>query len=215
MSELRGHAAAAVSAARRLERAIRLSALAGSLPARHAELSVLASADDLPGQPTGPLLRLALQAAAAAVDIELAGVAARCSTDLDSRLVRQWPGEHYRLLAALVTVLQPGRVVEIGTATGLSALSFLARGAAVVTTYDIVPWRSFPDTALHTEDFGDRLEQRLGDLADADFFEQQVDTLRGAHIIFVDGPKDGAFEPALVRRAPSCDQRPSVPRRLR
>jgi predicted O-methyltransferase YrrM len=33
------------------------------------------------------------------------------------------PGEHYRLLAALVKLLQPERVLEIGTFHGLSALA--------------------------------------------------------------------------------------------
>src|SRR5271154_191680 len=34
-----------------------------------------------------------------------------------------WPGEHYKLLAALVGVLTPKIVIEIGTATGMSALT--------------------------------------------------------------------------------------------
>lgn len=34
-----------------------------------------------------------------------------------------WPGEHYKLLAGLVLECRPRVVIEIGTATGLSALA--------------------------------------------------------------------------------------------
>lgn len=188
------------STLRSVQRAIGTASVARSLGARHAELSVISSLDDVKGRATSPLLRMAIEAATVAIDIDLAPVADRCRDELDARLVQQWPGEHYRLLAALVEVLRPAHVVEIGTATGLSALALLARGAARVTTYDIVHWRSFPGAVLEAGDFGPRLEQRLGDLAGQEFFEDQADTLSDAGLIFVDGPKDGVFEPALLRR---------------
>src|SRR5205807_10004510 len=56
--------------------------------------------------------------------------------------VFSWPGEHYRLLASLVSLLAPERIVEIGTDTGLSALAMRQRmpGEGRLWTFDIVPW---------------------------------------------------------------------------
>jgi predicted O-methyltransferase YrrM len=84
-------------------------------------------------------------------------------------------------------------VVEIGTYLGQGTLA-LSLGADSVVTYDITDWRSFPTTVLRESDFDFRIEQRIGDLSDPDFFASQLDTLLAADVIFVDGPKDGVFE---------------------
>ncbi len=68
-----------------------------------------------------------------------------------------------------------------------------------LVTYDIEPWNEVGETALRAEDFGGRLEQRLGDVADPQTLALELATLRRADLIFVDGPKDGVFEPAFVR----------------
>lgn len=114
----------------------------------------------------------------------------------------QWPGEHYVFLAALATVLRPRLVVEIGTCTGVGTLSlqrFIPLDARLVT-YDVEDWRSFQGTVLTEDDFDARLEQRLGDLSEEDVFERDRDLLAGARLVFVDGPKDGRFEPAFLGR---------------
>lgn len=112
-----------------------------------------------------------------------------------------WPGEHYYLLASLMLVLQPQQVVEIGTYTGLSALAmkkYLPSDGRIIT-FDIQPWNSLNETVLTQADFADqRLVQRLADLSDPSTFEQNRQLLEASDFIFVDGPKDGRFEHALL-----------------
>jgi len=109
--------------------------------------------------------------------------------------VETWPGEHYRLLAALAEVRGARSVVEVGTFTGASALAFLAAESVDhLVTYDLVPWAELSDTMLRAEDFGPRLEQRLMNLGDEAVFAAEAETLRTADLVFVDGPKDGVFE---------------------
>jgi predicted O-methyltransferase YrrM len=157
----------------------------------------MASVVDQPGQASPGLIDLALRAARRAADINLASIAER-SSGSERELVNLWPGEHYRLLAALVAVSGASQVVEVGTATGASALALLHGGAEKVTTYDIIPWSEYPGSVLDSADFGPRLEQRIGDLAGESFGAQQRSTLEDADLIFVDGPKDAAFEPAFL-----------------
>jgi len=161
--------------------------------ARHAELSVISSVDDLlPGSDTF-LVDLLIDAARRASNIDLSSLTARCQTPTDRLFVETWPGEHYRLLPAIAQALGAKLVVEIGTYLGQGTLA-LSLGADSVVTYDITDWRSFPTTVLRESDFDFRIEQRIGDLSDPDFFASQLDTLLAADVIFVDGPKNGVFE---------------------
>jgi predicted O-methyltransferase YrrM len=142
----------------------------------------------------GELVRLMLDAGQRCMDLNLEAVAARCDEEY-AAYVRQWPGEHYRLLAGLVSLLQPSLVVEIGTFRGHSALSLLAGSQSVhVVTYDLLEWRSIAGTILTEDDFTDRLQQRIGDLGAPAFFADQAETLADADLIIVDGPKDGRWE---------------------
>jgi predicted O-methyltransferase YrrM len=171
--------------------------------ARHVEWSAIASTDDEPSrcQPTDELILLALAAAKRALNLTLNSVAERCRTPLEASWVNHWPGDHYRLLAALVEVTGATQAVEIGTHTGMGALALShAAGSCtprIVHTYDVVPWEQFPNTLFLADDF-DKIEQRIGDLANARFFFDQEEILRSADLIFIDGPKDGVFEPMLV-----------------
>ena len=80
-----------------------------------------------------------------------------------------WPGEHYKLLAALVKTLKPKLIIEVGTALGHSALAlkkFLPADSKLVT-YDIFNWDSLEGTLLNNDDFSDgSLLQEIGDLAE-------------------------------------------------
>ena len=134
-----------------------------------------------------------------AFDIDLAHLRERSTSA--AALVSQHPGEHYRFLSALTERLNPSLVVEIGTYTGLSALAILSRlaPASRLITYDLLSWDSFQDTTLRTSDFANgRLEQRLGDLAEPTFFRRDITLLASASMIFIDGPKDGHFEPKFM-----------------
>jgi predicted O-methyltransferase YrrM len=166
-----------------------------SVRARHAEYSVILSADDEPAQPSDRLLDLALCASQRARKADLSSVVSRMSKPPFYPDV--WPGEHYKLLAGLVAEIDPGVVVEIGTATGLSALAMLTTlgEAACIHTFDILPWERFPDTCLTRADFAtDRLNQIVSDVGDYREMERHAKVFRAADLIFVDGPKDGSFE---------------------
>lgn len=170
--------------------------------------------------PGTEVIELAFQAILEASQVQLDWVEQRCRSDEQRSWVRQWPGEHYRLLSGFVRALQPSLVVEVGTFTGMGTLALLdgaaqpapggadgansaeaPAGGGSVVTYDVIGWDSFEHTLLREQDFGPgRAEQRLGDLADDAYFATQSETLLSAELIFVDGPKDGRFEPVFFSR---------------
>src|SRR6266498_1292990 len=63
---------------------------------------------------TDELIDLALALTQRARTMDLSGIAPRLP-DEERYLVSNWPGEHYRLLAAISDVLRPALVVEVGT----------------------------------------------------------------------------------------------------
>ena len=159
------------------------------------------------GGPNDYLIDLALRAAKEAWQTELPGLSRRVGADSHD-FARIWPGEHYRLLAALVKLLQPKRIVEIGTYRGLSALALkrFLPSAGKITTFDVVPWESVPDTSLRPEDFqNDRLRQQIGDLSDSSVFELHRRLIQETDMLFVDGPKDGLFERRLLQHLEAVD----------
>src|ERR1051325_9832749 len=92
------------------------------------------------------LIELALEACrVAAREVDFSDLAARPNC---KRWLTIWPGEHYKLLAGLVKVLQPKVAIEIGTAEGLSALPMKKYMADKVVSFDIVPWNQIGDTIL-------------------------------------------------------------------
>lgn len=169
-----------------------------AIEARHVLWSVISSADDLKPPPSYELIALLLDAAREALSIDLDDLALR-SDPQDAIFVKTWPGEHYRLLAGLARVWQPKLIVEIGTFKGHSAaaLSVGLPQRGRIVTYDLVPWTSISGAVL--EGYESVVEQRLGNLADPVFRSSQLRTLQDADMIVVDGPKDGRFEPQVVR----------------
>jgi hypothetical protein len=116
----------------------RLRARRCPVRARHVEASFLISTDDDPATADDVLLDLSLKAIELARHIDLDDIASRGKPI--GRFVGLWPGEHYRLLGAMVKVLNPKTVIEIGTATGASALAmrkFLAPDGRLYT-FDLV-----------------------------------------------------------------------------
>ncbi|MCQ9208095.1 MAG: methyltransferase [Omnitrophica bacterium] len=161
---------------------------------RHAEYSMLFSADDDISQPSKYLISLALKAIGYAQELSLDEISPiekhRSSTNI-------WPGQHYKLLAGLVLALKPKIVIEIGTCRGLSALSmkkFLPQGSKIAT-FDIVNWKSLPATYLREDDFKDgRLVQYIDDLSEPSVFSKYRQLLEKANMIFIDAEKDGIME---------------------
>jgi len=155
----------------------------------HGEYSMILSAKDERGRPSEELIQMSLKAIQSAISIDL--------QFLQDEHANLWPGEHYRLLAAFCQILNPALVIEIGTSTGLSALSMLPFFSGDLVTYDIKNWHSYPNTVLHTSDFG-RLKQVVGDLGDLEFFQTQKDLIQKAEFIFIDASHDGALEKRIL-----------------
>lgn len=159
--------------------------------------TMLFSPDGNPYGPTERLLKLAVELIPAAQSVSLAALRSRNPPPA----FETWPGEHYRLLAALVQVVQPQVVIEIGTYTGLSALTmkqFLPSGSGIVT-FDVNAWNNVPRTLLTDSDFEDgTLVQYVEDLADPKIVERRRQILEYADLIFIDGPHDGDTEARMI-----------------
>lgn len=177
----------------------RLVEVFNALRASHKELSILTSAIDEPHGPSPRLLRLTAEVITIARKLDFAFLDER--TSAETRWYRTWPGEHYRLLAALTRVLSPHLVVEFGTATGMSALTIAEHlpPKAHLHTFDVVPWTELPNTWLRSEDFaGGRITQHVEDLSRPEIFARHAALLADADLLFIDGPKDRTTETALL-----------------
>jgi predicted O-methyltransferase YrrM len=168
---------------------------------RHFMPSYILSLDDELFPANQRLVDLSLKAARSALEINLSEISQKFPFDVVGRYINVWPGEHYRLLAAIVKELKPQLVIEIGTATGASSLvmkKYLPLNGKIIT-YDIIPWNVYPDSGLSQQDFGEQLEQRVMDITFQDNAESQYNVLQRADLIFVDGAKDGVSENAFIK----------------
>lgn len=185
------------------ERAARKVFMPAPVRVRHAEYSMLFSADGAPGRPSARLIDVALAGINAARSQDLTTIEARLKGrfPFPDHLVQVWPGEHYKLLAGLVETLQPKTIVEIGTAEGMSALALkknLPSGGKVIT-FDIIPWRSYPNSCLEPADLEDgALRQEVADLGDAEVLQRYRAVLADADLLFIDAAKDGRLERRLI-----------------
>lgn len=168
-----------------------------ALQSCHSQLSAISFLGDSPGAPNDRLLDLIAPVVSRARRVDLGALRLRQAPEY----VHLWPGEHYRLLAALVEELRPRKIVDIGTFTGLSALAMLSAldESAALLTVDVVPWREIPHSFLSESDFADgRLSQLVCDLGQPGNAIKYAALLRDADFLFVDGPKDGCFERRLL-----------------
>jgi predicted O-methyltransferase YrrM len=145
--------------------------------------------------PNEHLVSLALRAIACAFRKEIDTT--HCNGQAaDFHHFNEFPGEHYRLLKALVSCLGPKSAVEIGTYTGMGTTA-IHQGLAAqseIITFDVTDWKSF-ETHLDSSLFESRrITQHLSDLSIAANFIQFKTLLSQAEFIFCDGPKDGRFE---------------------
>jgi predicted O-methyltransferase YrrM len=179
--------------------------------ARHVEPSALFSADDDRG-PSERLIALAADSIDRAREISLESLRGRVKAGPYYPGV--WPGEHYRLLTGMVAALQPRCVIEIGTATGLSALALLERlpAGSRLATFDLFSWSEDSETALTDDDFADgRLVQHLDDLSTAEGLRKHRKLLEDADLIFVDAAKDGEQESRFLANFEAVDfSRPPI-----
>jgi predicted O-methyltransferase YrrM len=167
--------------------------------ADHGEYSMILSAHDDRSRPTNSLIQISLKAIEQARTADLSDLSARLQTP--PLYPEIWPGEHYKFLAGLVLALQPKLVIEVGTATGLSALclkKFLPKGGQIAS-FDIVPWENYPNTVLCKEDFSDpTLTQHISDLSDPVEMTKHLPLLKKADLFFIDAVHDGVFEQKLL-----------------
>jgi len=166
---------------------------------RHYLPSYLLSLDDEPFQPSTRLIEIALEASRKAFSLDLSSVAKPFYKELQV-FMNTYPGEHYRLLAALMQVLQPKTVIEIGTYQGAGCMamkSALPEGSRIYT-YDIIPFDQIPGCGLTASDFDEKMEQRIVDLADPKQAESQMDILENTDFIFADAAKDGVMARAFI-----------------
>ena len=168
-----------------------------SIPGNAADkrISAIYSAYQQAGQPTGHLKKLGLQFVNKAFDIDLKDISARISKH-EVNYIDIYPGEHYNLLAAMIAVMRPKTVIELGTHLGYSALSMkkYMPPAGKLYTFDVVPWNGFDNTILKTEDFDGQLIQCVDDLTDESIFQKYKPVVEDAELIFMDALKDGVQE---------------------
>lgn len=198
---------------KRLIRSLLLRVLFGPIPisVRHHEFTLLKSIDtavDLPNE----LIDLTISSVQVAKSLSLSDLDQRLiqhGLAVDSRLkINTWPGEHYRLLAAIAKVTEAKLIIEIGTFHGTGALAFKSglapgRGGKVIT-FDIIPWDLFDETLLEQSDFGEELVQIVGDLQDPIFFARNKEFFERADLIFMDAAKDGIMEQVFLNYFRSC-----------
>jgi predicted O-methyltransferase YrrM len=157
--------------------------------------SALFSMEGQPGKPTESLISFALRCAADAFTIDLGDISSRIKNSQTDYL-SIYPGEHYKLLAAIVKNTRPSIVVELGTHLGYSSLcmkKFLPAGGRI-HTFDIIPWNGFDNTILTPADFDGSLIQHTDDLTNWASVEKHRALLEEADIVFMDALKDGKQE---------------------
>jgi predicted O-methyltransferase YrrM len=158
----------------------------------HRLYSMTIPPDAWKSRPSERLISLAVRVAARAQTLELTELARRAGP-----AVNMWPGEHYRLVAALVAELGAKNVVEIGTYQGTASLAMFSQlpPDGRLTTFDVIPWPQIQPPILRESDFADgRLKQEIADLQDFGVMEKHREVFQAADLIFVDAAKDGVME---------------------
>lgn len=177
-----------------------------SSPARagHYLPSIISTPADS-SRPSERLLELAFEAIRIASQQTITGANEALP---DSHLYNRFPGEHYRLLKAIVQLLNPALIVEIGTFTGMGSFALRQSAQGALHTFDILAWDTF-QSHLKPGDFAeDTLVQHLADLSDPAQFAAHKHLLESASLIFLDGPKDGVFEEKMLGLLSQLGARP-------
>ena len=191
----------------RIRRAVLRQVLPPPIDGEHVVYSMIGSAVDEPSRPSERLLSLGLEAAAIAARSRL-DVVTRAGQPIDR--MNLWPGEHYRLLAGLVTLLKPSLIVEVGTGSGASAVAMkqaLPPNGKIVT-FDLIDWPHAPEGILRPEHFVDkRLEHSCDDVTSDDGWAKHRPLFERADLFFIDAAKDGVMEQRLIDRMRAAQRR--------
>jgi predicted O-methyltransferase YrrM len=160
--------------------------------------SAVYSAHLQPGKPTEWLLQFSLECIREALTTDLNDISSRIR---GVQYTEIYPGEHYKLLGAVVKIFQPQSVLEIGTHLGYSALTMkkFMPSSGCIHTFDVIPWNQFGDTILRETDFDRQLIQSTDDLTQWDAVQKNKELIENADIIFLDALKDGKQEYAFLK----------------
>ncbi len=170
--------------------------------ARHKEYTMFFSLDDDIAHPSHNLLDLSIKAIQEARTIRLDDVVERFGKNPVYPDPNEWPGDHYRLLAALVKILKPQVVIEIGTGIGTGTLSLkkYMPSDGRITTFDIIKWDDFPSTLFTKEDFYDnKITQIIDDISNPHIYDKYRNLFENASLILVDALKDGIQEKKYIQ----------------
>lgn len=168
-----------------------------------AQLSIISSSHDDVG-PSSYLFDLSINAINEIKNIDVTSIAEREKNE--QKWVNIYPGEHYKLLGALMKVLKPLVIIEVGTFLGQASLVLkkFAPDGSVVHTFDIIAWDEFRDTCFIASDFSDgKLIQHLDDITTDKGFRKNIELLKSADFIFVDALKDGIQEKKILEKLES------------
>jgi predicted O-methyltransferase YrrM len=144
-------------------------------------------------------VQVLLQVLGHALKSEVDDVAQALINEVDREFVMLWPGEHYRLLAGFVAALRPTIAIEVGTWQGAAA-AILSRDCERVLTFDVVAVDRIDGSIPNFFERYPNVSQVVGNLMDYAMWSEHLESFARADLIFVDGPKDGVFEPAVVPR---------------
>lgn len=174
---------------------------ASPVKAGHQEYTMFYSAADDCSQPNEYLLNVANEAIKTAQEIRMDNLIKRINGRFTYPDPSLWPGEHYRLLGAIVKNLNPKVVIEIGTERGIGTLAlkeYLAEGSSL-TTFDIFKWDTISNTVITNEDIETgAIVQHLEDLSKPEVFKKFESLFEKADLIFVDAAKDGFMEQKFI-----------------
>tara|TARA_B100000900_G_scaffold84991_1_gene68782 strand:+ start:543 stop:1388 length:846 start_codon:yes stop_codon:yes gene_type:complete len=113
--------------------------------------------------------------------------------------MNNFPGEHYRLLAAICEVENLNQITEIGTGSGIACKVILNNSNAKINTVDIIPWDE-SNSHLTISEFQDqRITQIIADLSSKKTFEEYSYLFTEPDLIFLDAGKDGIFEDTFLK----------------
>ena len=165
---------------------------------RHFEPSIIFSRED--ENPSKLLIEVVTESILIAYNTDL-----KCGKNNlpDGQFLNIFPGEHYKLLNAIVRSTKAKNIVEIGTYTGLGTLSLQDNIEDIsIITYDIVEWNMLKlESHFSKSDLdGKRIRQIIGDLSNDIIFNNNYDILNRADVIFMDAPKDNVFEYEMARK---------------
>lgn len=166
--------------------------------ARNAGISYYASNDDDPATLFNNLIERVCNWGETASKLNLSS-----DTNLPgANLYNQYPGEHYRLLASIVTEEKPLLIIDIGTYTGMSSKVFLdfSDKDSKIITFDLIKWTKFTSFLIQKDFDSGKIIQEISDLSVDKNFLSYESYLKKADLIFMDAPKNGTFEIKFLKK---------------